>query len=178
MEAVSLGEILGKKVNVTPVTVLDDDPADNFVMDDPEPVEVIEPEEVSDRAEPEHGYMPPDHIGETIVNTLDGLQSSVLPFLLEMKVFTKKEKELLQTIDTTGSTPYPLNSQENNLLEKWKRHQEKVKQVPFNDGEKTRLIAATARYAETTEMKLSPLEGLMLSFSEVVFKRGAMFFTE
>lgn len=177
MENVNLGDVLAAKVKVAPLTVLDEE-NDNIVLDEQMPDEVIEPEIIQDRPEPEHGYMPPDHIGETIVNTLDGLQSSVLPFLIEMKVFTKKEKELLQTIDTTGSTPYPLNSQENTLLEKWKRHQDKIKNVPFSDGEKSRLITATSRYAETTEMKLSPLEGLMLSFSEVVFKRGAMFFNE
>jgi len=123
-------------------------------------------------------YMPPRAIAETIVNLLDGLQSSVVPFLREKKIFTLKELEILQTIDRTGSTIYSQNSPEHKVFLKWKKHERVVEQIPFNKGEKSRLVDATARYAETTNMKVSPLSGLLMAYSEVILKRSAIFFNE
>ncbi|WP_025142736.1 hypothetical protein [Pedobacter jeongneungensis] len=174
MESVDLGNVLSKKVQVTPITVLDE-PASNLVMDDPAPVEIIEPEVIEDRSEPEHGYMLPEHIAETIVNCLDGLQSWIIPIARKKMIFTDRELELLQTMDTTGGTVYPKNSPENTVMDKLLKHKEVIKIIPFDEGEKSRLVASTARYAETTEMKVSPLSGLMLAYGEVFLKRAAIF---
>lgn len=140
-----------------------------------------EPEHTEEHNHPEPvagDYMPPFAIAETIVNLLDGLQSSVVPFLREKKIFTEKETEILQTIDRTGSTVYTPKSPENAVLIKWKKHEKILEKIPFNNGEKKRLVEATARYAETTQMKVSPLSGLMMAYSEVILKRSAYFFNE
>lgn len=130
--------------------------------------------------EPQAGdYMPPKYIAETIVNLLDGLQSSVVPYLLENKLFTTKELEILQTIDRSGGSVYsPENSPQALVLKKWKSLQRKIEKIPFDVGEKRRLIDATTRYAETTNMKVSPLSGLLMAYSEVILKRSSYFFNE
>lgn len=124
------------------------------------------------------GFMPHRDMAETIVNLLDGLQSSALPFLIEKKMFTEKEREVLQTLDTTGSTIYPENSPEQKILNKFKYYEKKILKVPFDKGEAKRLVNATERYAKTVDLKLTPLQGLMAAYSEVLFTRGKLFFID
>jgi len=180
-EIIDLGSVLSAEVNVPaqPSFSLDDDETEytETITMDPAPEPAPEPAETIEN-EPEHGYMPPNHIAETIVNLLDGLQSTIVPYLREKKIFTEKELEILQQIDTSGGTVYTVNSPESKVLEKWIRHQDIVKKIPFDEGEKNRLVSATARYAETTQMKVSPFTGLMMAYSEVILKRSTYFFTE
>lgn len=175
-----LTEILSKPVanqNVDPIFRLDEENVIEHAQFDDEPVEVIEPTETVVDDE-DTGFMSSKDIAESIVNLLDGLQSSVIPFMLEKKTFTVKELELLQTLDTSGKTVYSQNSPESAVLAKYLKYKKTVEKIPFSSGETRRLVNATARYAETTQMKVTPLQGLMISYSEVIVKRTAVFFSE
>jgi len=46
----------------------------------------------------DEGFMPHRDMAETIVNLLDGMQSSFLPLLIEKRTFTEKERETLQKV--------------------------------------------------------------------------------
>jgi len=165
-----------------------------FVLDENEPIEpandvqfdeIIQEEtrqqqhqEAEQAQVVDDSFMPHRDMAETIVNLLDGLQSSFLPLLIEKKTFTEKERELLQTLDTTGSIAYPTDSKEAKLLIKWKYYESKVNKVPFKPGETKRLVNATERYAKTVDLKLTPLQGLMAAYSEVIFTRGKLILTD
>lgn len=141
---------------------------------DPEP----DPEPSVEYDQPAAGdFMPPRALAETIVNLLDGLQSSVIPLLRERKVFTAQELTDMQNLDRDAAYEL-LNSDQRKLLTKLKRHEAFIKKIPFDKGEKSRLVDATARYAETTQMQVSPFTGLLMAYSEVIIKRGAYFMTE
>lgn len=178
-QVISLDEVLSSPViDNTRIPHFELDPEETIedaqeVSFDPEP-EPAEP--ISD--EPAGDFMSAKDIGETIVDFLDGLQSSGIPYLRELKVFSKKEKELLQTIDKSGNTVYSPNSAESNVLAKWKKHQKIIDKIPFTPSETKRLVNATARYAETTNMRVTPLQGLLLAYSGVITKRTAYIFSE
>ncbi|ADY51456.1 hypothetical protein Pedsa_0884 [Pseudopedobacter saltans DSM 12145] len=188
-ETVNLDDILSReiKVDVPPVVLIQNDPqVEEVVFDD----EVIEHETVqaenttqqhyqapdSDYQEAEQVFMSNEDLAENIVNLLDGLQSSVIPYLREKKIFSDRELELLQKIDKNAV--YDSNTKEFAVLEKWKRHQEVIKSIPFDEGESRRLKVATANYAATTNMKVTPLQGLIMAYSEVVIKRIPVFMSE
>ena len=146
-------------------------------MDEPEPTPPPAATQAHEPYNPaEEGYMPPRDIAETIVNVLDGLQGSVLPMMLEKKKFTDSEIENLRTLRETDMGS--LTSPERQLMIRAKKFDRIVAQIPFDEGEKRRLVDATARYAEETQMRVSPLAGLTMAVSEVVFKRAAYFFKE
>jgi hypothetical protein len=174
-----LTEILSKPVanqNVDPIFRLDEENAIEDAQFDDAPIEVIQDDEPVDNED--NGFMSSKDIAESIVNLLDGLQSSVIPFMLEKKTFTAKELELLQSLDTSGKTVYSQNSPESAVLAKYLKHKKTIEKIPFSNGETRRLVNATARYAETTKMKVTPLQGLMISYSEVIVKRTSVFFSE
>jgi hypothetical protein len=126
----------------------------------------------------DEGFMPHRDMAETIVNLLDGMQSSFLPLLIEKRTFTEKERETLQTMDLSGATEYTGTDQKAMIYKKWLYYEKKIKKVPFNAGESKRLINATERYAKTVDMKLTPIQGLMAAYSEVIFNRGKLILTD
>lgn len=142
---------------------------------DPEPmvtqVNADQPHEPFD----DGSFIDPIGTAESLIDAIDGVQSLVLPYLRKMHVFTKKELEVLDTLDTTGSTVYtPADSIEARLLVKYKRHEAILAKVPFTDSERKRLVNGTARYVEQTDMKLTPLQALIASFSGVILKRAQL----
>lgn len=188
-ETVNLDDILSReiKVDVPPAVLIQNDPpVDEVVFDD----EVIEHETIYHENTTQQHYQAPDpgyqeaeqifmsneDLAENIVNLLDGLQSSVIPYLREKKIFSDRELELLQKLDKNAV--YDSNTKEFAVLEKWKRHQEVIKSIPFDEGESRRLKVATANYAATTNMKVTPLQGLIMAYSEVVIKRIPVFMSE
>jgi len=50
--------------------------------------------------------------------------------------------------------------------------------VPFNTGETKRLINATERYAKTVDLQMTPMQGLLAAYSEVIFNRGKLILTD
>jgi hypothetical protein len=126
----------------------------------------------------DEGFMPHRDMAETIVNLLDGMQSSFLPMLIEKRTFTEKERETLQTMDLSGATEYIGADTKAMLYKKWLYYEKKIKKVPFNTGETKRLINATERYAKTVDLKMTPMQGLLAAYSEVIFNRGKLILTD
>lgn len=122
--------------------------------------------------------MPHSHFAETIVGVIDGLQSSLIPMWRKQALFTQKERDILDTLDTTGGTIYPASSPEYKILNKWNKHLQMSAMLPFTDGEKQRLVAATERYAATMQIQVSPFTGLLLAFGEVAGTRVAYFLND
>jgi hypothetical protein len=142
----------------------------------PEEIEVTETEEIpfSETNPPADSgqAMEPEDFAAMFINLLDGLQTAFLPGLIEKRKFSEKEAVLLANLDK--SNQYPDGSPESIVLKKWKQHQAVTKKIPFNDGEKKRLIQSTATYAATTDLKVTPLQGLLMSFGEVVVARAVL----
>jgi hypothetical protein len=181
-EVLSLGSILERPVasaQVPPTFVLDENiPIEPTTSAEFDPEPAPEPAVYVEEPTADAGFMSSKDIGETIVNLLDGMQSSAIPFLREKKVFSAKEMDMLRRIDKSGKATYTEASDEHKVLQKWLRHKEIIAQVPFTTGEKGRLIRATARYAETTGMNVTPFQGLLLAYSEVIVTRVGIFMGE
>ncbi|MBK0383542.1 hypothetical protein I5M32_11295 [Pedobacter sp. SD-b] len=133
--------------------------------------QLIDDSEYSD----EPMYLNPKDTAESIVGCIDGLQAFGLPIFLKKSVFTAKELEMLDTLDTTGGTIYRENSPEKKILNRYNKYLSIVDQFPFSEGEKRRLVDGTARYVKVTNLKMSPLTGLMLAFGDVTAKRISLF---
>lgn len=182
---VDLTDVLSRevKVDVPPVVITHDEPVQEAIFEEIETETIIDDDENNSQhqyqdadpgyQEPGEIFMSPTDIAENIVNLLDGLQSSAIPYLRKKNLFTEKELELLQKID--HSAVYDANSREFYVLQKWKRHLDVIKEVPFSDGESRRLKQATARYAATTNMQVTPFQGLIMAYSEVVINRVKLF---
>lgn len=188
MENVNLEDILSRRVVADAVPVFDNT-TDDGNDDEIQEVEFDEVEENHENTkqdkqfyddegyqQPTESFMSAEDIAENIVNLLDGLQSSIIPYLREKKIFNEKELEQLAKLDKNAA--YDINSKEYALVAKWHRHQQIIKTIPFDEGETRRLKAATASYAATTNMKVTPLQGLIMAYSEVVIKRVPIFMAE
>lgn len=172
-------DILSKEVEVNNTHAVLDADIEEPVLDDepqynPENVETVE--EIPNTERPK--AMPHSHLAATIVGVIDGLQSSLIPMLRKNALFTAKELEILDSLDTTGGTVYPANSPEYKVLNKWNKHLRFASIMPFTEAEKERLIAATERYAATMQIQVSPFTGLLLAFGEVAGTRFAYFLNE
>jgi hypothetical protein len=190
MENVDLEDILSRRVIADAVPVFDntvdgdnDDEIQKVEFHQVDPAEYNENNNQNGKyhddeayQQPTESFMSPEDIAENIVNLLDGLQSSIIPYLREKKIFNEKELEQLAKLDKNAA--YDVNSKEYALVSKWHRHQQIIKTIPFDEGETIRLKAATASYAATTNMKVTPLQGLIMAYSEVVIKRVPIFMAE
>ena len=176
-EVISLADVLSEPVkgNVTEpefFVIDEENHIENAEFDEPLAEETIEPNPVLDNAD----FMPPQALAETIVNSLDGIQSLALPILREMKVFTRAERELIAGINTNAM--YGIDSPEGRVLDKYKKHLKIVEKIPFSPGEQKRLKASFATYIKLTDMKVTPLQGLMMSLGEVMLTRATYFINE
>ncbi len=178
-----LSDILSRKVSVPASAAVIDVEVEQAVIDEPivnEPptaenvVEVLEEEPNTERPK----AMPHGHFAANLVGLIDGLQSSLIPMWRRNSLFTKKENEILDNLDTTGGTVYPANSPEYKVLSKWNKHLEFASKLPFTEAEKERLAAATERYAATMQIQVSPFTGLLMAFGEVAGTRVALFLND
>lgn len=179
-----MADILARPVVSAPQAAefFEPDPEQNIEQAENAAVFAEEPEVITQEDDPhataDDGFMPAKDIAELLVNLVDGFQSSTLPVLLERKMFTEKERDALQDMDLSGGTVYtPETGPQAMLLKKWKYYKGQVEKVPFSTGESRRLINATERYAKTVDLKVTPLQGLLMAFSEVTVKRAKIFFT-
>jgi hypothetical protein len=172
-----LGDVLAAPVNVAAAPVMSDEVFDTEMGD-----EIVQPvnEPVEDQPiidDPQFA-MPPNHLAETIVGMLDGLQSSLIPLWRKKSMFTAKELEILDNMDTTGGHAYLENSPEFKILLKWKKHMSICEKMPFTLSEKERLVNATARYCATMQIQVSPFTGLLMAFGEVAATRFVYIISE
>lgn len=166
-----LGDVLSAPVNVAASPVMSDEVLETE-MGEETAQPVIEEQSSNQAANDDPAFaMPPQHLAETFVGVLDGLQSSLIPLWRKKGVFTAKELEILENMDTTGGHAYLENSPEFRILLKWKKHLEVSAKMPFTPAEKERLVIATARYCATMQIQVSPFAGLMLAFGEVAATR-------
>ncbi|MBC8051892.1 MAG: hypothetical protein H7Y13_02390 [Sphingobacteriaceae bacterium] len=146
---------------------------------EPEPEVITEVETITQEPEDsDEVFMSHADTASTIVESIDGLQSSVIPYLLENKTFKGEELEILDNLDKTGQTIYPAGSKEAILLVRWKRYQDVIAKIPFNTAEKRRLTLATANYVKTIDLKMTPMQTLLMAWSEVIIKRSTPFFKD
>ena len=177
-----LKDILAKPVEVTNNrAIIDEELEPAIIEDDPEPEfnyvnEVEDLDEIPNNERPK--AMPHGHFAANLVGLIDGLQSSLIPMWRKSSMFTGKELEILDSLDTTGGTAYPANSPEYKILAKWNKHLAFANLMPFSQSEKDRLVAATERYAATMQIQVSPFTGLLMAFGEVAGTRFALFLNE
>lgn len=178
-----LTDILSQQVKVTSQVPVFDADIEEPIIEEPiveEPpivenvVEVLEEEPNTERPK----AMPHGHFAANLVGLIDGLQSSLIPMWRRNSMFTKKEEEILDSLDTTGGTAYPANSPEYKVLAKWNKHLAFASKLPFTEAEKERLVAATERYAATMQIQVSPFTGLLMAFGEVAGTRVALFLND
>jgi hypothetical protein len=149
---------------------------ENEVEFDPEPEPTPQPQASQPDYEQQYDQEPkslsPDDLAIIGVNLLDGLQSTLFTLFRRNKFFETAELELIGTLDHSDKTIYPTGSREAIAMAKFRKHKEAVAKLPFTPGEKQRLTDATIIYARTTEIKVSPMTGLILAYSEVLGTRA------
>lgn len=175
-EVINLADVLGAPVagNVQEPQYFNFD-ADSTI-EDAQFDETPEPEVIEAHQMDAGDFMPPQALAETIVNSMDGLQTLILPILREKKVFSAKEREMLEGINKNSM--YGMDTPEAKLIEKHNRHLKIVEKIPFTAGEQKRLKASFATYIKLTDMKVTPLQGLMMSLGEVMLTRATYFMNE
>jgi hypothetical protein len=142
---------------------------------DPEPEPTPQPQAApayEQQYDQEPKSLSPDDLAIIGVNLLDGLQSTIFSLFRRNKFFETAELELIGTLDHSNKTIYPTGSREAIAMDKFRKHKEAVAKLPFTEGEKQRLTDATIIYARTTEIKVSPMTGLILAYSEVLGTRA------
>lgn len=178
-EVINLGDHLsmpvGGNVQEPEFFVMDEENTiQDAEFDEPIETETVEPEAKLDAGD----FMPPRLLAETLVNSLDGIQTLALPWLREKKVFSEKEREMLAGSFLKMNGLYGIDTPEAQVMEKYKRHLKIVEQIPFNPGEQKRLVSSFATYIKLTDMKVTPLQGLLFSLGEVMLKRATYFINE
>jgi hypothetical protein len=176
-----LSDILSKEVEVSgSAAIIDEAVTEAPIIDEEEIIETtVQTEHLHEIPNTERPKaMPHNHFAETIVGIVDGLQSSLIPMWRKQSLFTQKERDILDGLDTTGGTVYSANSPEFKILSKWNKHLQMASMLPFTPAEKERLVAATERYANTMQIQVSPFTGLLMAFGEVAGTRVAYFLND
>ena len=176
-----LSDILSTEVEVSAsAAIIDETVTEAPIIDEEEIIETtVQTEHLDEIPNTERPKaMPHSHFAETIVGVIDGLQSSLIPMWLERTLFTTKEREILDNLDTTCGTVYPANSPEYKILNKFNKLVKRSSQLPFKPEEKERLVAATERYVNTMQIQVTPFTGLLLAFGEVAGTRVAYFLND
>lgn len=171
----SLANVLAAKVEPgeAPTFEVDFENVENVAeVDDPEDTyeQMPEPEPIPHPGSAERLSF--QDIGVILVNVLDGAQRTGFAIASKRMRFTTEEMDLLGNLDMSAKTIYPEGSPERITRDKYARHIEIIKQIPFSKEEKDRLITATVIYAKTVNLQLSPLQGLLAAYGEVLMTRG------
>lgn len=118
-----------------------------------------------------------DDLSIIFVNILDGVQKFGLTLARKKVAFSEEELAMIDGLDHSPTTIYPAGTKEAIAKEKWRKHLDAIKTLPFEADEKKRLTDATMIYARTMEVKVSPLQGLLLAYSEVLGTRAINVFS-
>jgi hypothetical protein len=181
-EIIDIASILSQEVHVsenTAVMLPDDEDFQEpeFLEDDNPKIDENGDQQYADDSQYDNDpiILSANDTAESLIDALDGLQTFGLSVFVKKKMFTDKENEILQTLDTTGGTAYPVNSPEEKILKRYNRYLALEEKFPFNDSEKRRLINGTARYVKQVDLKLTPLTGLLMVFAGVATKRFSIY---
>ena len=103
------------------------------------------------------------------VRILDGVNGKILPPLYQKKLFTVKDAqraEQIMDMERKGQ-PYELKLEEEALVKKCEYIDELVKAIPMSDEEKAELSEALADVMEEADMRLSPMNKLLITLGMV-----------
>lgn len=103
------------------------------------------------------------------VRILDGVNGKVLPPLYNRKMYTVDERQRVadyEELEAQGQA-WELSPDDEKLLEKRERIRALVEAVPMSDDEKAELSEALADVMEEADMRLSPMNKLLITFGMV-----------
>jgi hypothetical protein len=116
-EIIDIASILSQEVHVsenTAVMLPDDEDFQEpeFLEDDNPKIDENGDQQYADDSQYDNDpiILSANDTAESLIDALDGLQTFGLSVFVKKKMFTDKENEILQTLDTTGGTAYPVNS--------------------------------------------------------------------
>lgn len=104
-----------------------------------------------------------------VVRILDGVNGKVLPPLYKKKLFSVSDAqraELIMDKERHGQ-PYELKPEEEALVKKCEYIEELVNAIPMSDEEKAELSEALADVMEEADMRLSPMNKLLITLGMV-----------
>jgi hypothetical protein len=145
---------------------------------EPQPMRVLSSnqqyQQFQDQPSPdEPKNLSPDDLAIIAVNVFDGLQQFGLAMLSKSMMLNADERELLTTLDTSEKVIYPEGSKDAIAMAKYRKHLAMVKELPFKPDEKQRLQDAGIIYARTLDLKVTPLQGIMMALTEVMGTRAS-----
>lgn len=103
------------------------------------------------------------------VRILDGVNGKVLPPLYNRKMYTVEERQRVadyEALEAQGRA-WELSPEDEMLLEKRERIRALVEAVPMSDEEKAELSEALADVMEEADMRLSPMNKLLITLGMV-----------
>lgn len=103
------------------------------------------------------------------VRILDGVNGKVLPPLYKKKLFSVSDvqrAEQIMDMERQGQ-PYELKPEEEALVKKCEYIDELVNAIPMSDEEKAELSEALADVMEEADMRLSPMNKLLITLGMV-----------
>lgn len=103
------------------------------------------------------------------VRILDGVNGKVLPPLYKKKMFSVSDvqrAEQIMDMERQGQ-PYELKPEEEALVKKCEYIDELVNAIPMSDEEKAELSEALADVMEEADMRLSPMNKLLITLGMV-----------
>lgn len=103
------------------------------------------------------------------VRILDGVNGKVLPPLYNRKMYTVEERQRVadyEALEAQGQA-WELSQEDEKLLEKRERIRALVEAVPMSDEEKAELSEALADVMEEADMRLSPMNKLLITLGMV-----------
>lgn len=103
------------------------------------------------------------------VRILDGVNGKVLPPLYKKKLFSSSDVQRAEQIMDTErrGQPYELKPEEEALVKKCVYIDELVNAIPMSDEEKAELSEALADVMEEADMRLSPMNKLLITLGMV-----------
>lgn len=103
------------------------------------------------------------------VRILDGVNNKVLPPLYTRKMYTVDERQRVSEIDDMEAhgQSYEVGPEDEKLLEKRDRIRALVDAVPMSDEEKSELSEALADVMQEADMRLSPMNKLLITLAMV-----------
>lgn len=103
------------------------------------------------------------------VRILDGVNGKVLPPLYNRKMYTVEERQRVadyEALEAQGQA-WELSPEDEKLLEKRERIRALVEAVPMSEEEKAELSEALADVMEEADMRLSPMNKLLITLGMV-----------